>query len=164
MAEESVFVFVKPDAMIKGIYGIILDDISASGLRLIGAKLVKVNKELAEKHYEVHKGKPFYEGLIKHITGEYHVDTVLALVYKGENAIKRMRELAGATHPEKASPTTLRGKFGRVTGEDVMENVVHVSDAPETAETETKLWFRPNELVEEVYPTKKETGENIVWA
>jgi len=154
MEEESV----------KGIYGIILDDISASGLRLVGAKLVKVTKELAEKHYEVHKGKPFYEGLIKHITGEYHIDTVLAMVYKGENAIKRMRELAGATHPEKAGPTTLRGKFGRLTANDVMENVVHVSDAPETAEVETKLWFRPDELIEEVYPVKKESGEVTVWA
>ncbi|MFC1685944.1 nucleoside-diphosphate kinase [Nanoarchaeota archaeon] len=164
MTEENVFVFVKPDAMIKGIYGIILDDIASSGLKLVGAKLVRVTKELAEKHYEVHKGKPFYEGLIKHITGEFHVDKVMALVYKGDNAIKRMRELAGATHPEKAGPTTLRGKFGRVTAQDVMENVVHVSDAPETAETEIKLWFSPSELTEEVYPTKKETGEKIIWA
>ena len=75
-----------------------------------------------------------------------------------------MRALAGETHPEKAGPTTLRGKFGRVTAQDVMENVVHVSDAPETAEAETKLWFKPDELIEEVYPVKKESGEQLAWA
>ena len=156
MAIENVFVFVKPDAMIKGLYGIILDDIGSSGLKPIGIKMVKVTKELAEKHYEVHKGKPFYEGLIKHITGEYHVDTVLAMVYKGEDAIKRMRTLAGATHPEKAGPTTIRGKYGRINSETKrMENTIHASDSSKSAEREIKLWFNPKEITEKIYSNWK---------
>ena len=156
---------IKPDAMIKNLYGLILDATAQSGLKLVGAKLVKTKKEVIEKHYEVHKGKPFYDKLVDHLMGKYHIDEVFAMVYSGENAIKRMREFAGETHPEKAKPTSLRGRFGRIhTTTDVFENVVHVSDAPETAEAEIKLWFSPEELTETIYPTKKAKVDETVWA
>ena len=163
--KEQVLVLIKPDAMVKGLCGLILDANNQAGLKLVGAKLVKSNKEIIEKHYAVHKGKPFYEKLVDHLLGKYHVDEVFAMVYSGENAIKIMRDFAGATHPEKADPRSIRGRFGRIhTTTDVFENVVHVSDAPETAEYEIKLWFSPEELTETIYGTKKEKIEKTVWA
>jgi len=163
--KEQVLVLIKPDAMVKNLYGLILDAIIVSDLKLVGAKLVRTKKEVIEKHYEVHKGKPFYDKLVNHLMGKYHVDEVFAMVYSGENAIKRMREFAGETHPEKANPKTLRGRFGRIhTTTDVFENVVHVSDAPETAEAEIKLWFSPDELTEVIYKTKKAKVDRVVWA
>jgi len=165
MTKEQVLVLIKPDAMVKNLYGLVLDSLTQSGLTLVGAKLVQTKKEVIEKHYEVHRGKPFYDKLVDHLLGKYHVNEVFAMVYSGENAIKRMREFAGETHPEKAKPTSLRGRFGRVhTTTDVFENVVHVSDAPETAEQEIKLWFSPDELTETMYKTKKSKVDRMVWA
>ena len=165
MAHEQVLVLIKPDAMVKNLYGLVLDNLAQSGLKLVGAKLVETQKEIIEKHYAVHFGKPFYEKLVDHLLGKYHVGEVFAMVYSGDSAIKRMRDFAGETHPEKAKPTSLRGRFGRIhTTTDVFENVVHVSDAPETAEAEIKLWFSPEELTEIIYKTKKSEIDATVWA
>ena len=163
--KQQVLVLIKPDAMVKNLYGLILDSLIAADLKLVGAKLVKTKKEVIEKHYEVHRGKPFYAKLVDHLMGKYHVDEVFAMVYSGEDAIKRMRTFAGETHPEKANPKSLRGRFGRIhTTTDVFENVVHVSDAPETAEEEIKLWFSPDELTEVMYKTKNGKVDRTVWA
>ena len=97
--------------------------------------------------------------------GEYHVKRILALVYHGENAIKKVREVVGATNPEQAEPTSIRGKFGRITSAGVFENVVHASENPKEAEREIKLWFRPAELVHTIYPieAKKTTKSEVFW-
>jgi len=163
--KEQVLVLIKPDAMVKDLYGLVLDNLARSELKLVAAKLVKTDRATIEKHYEVHRGKPFYDKLVDHLIGKYHVGEVFAMVYSGENAIKRMRDFAGETHPEKAKPTSLRGRFGRIhTATDVFENVVHVSDAPETAEAEIKLWFSPDELTEKMYKTNNAKVERAVWA
>lgn len=165
--EEQVLIIIKPDAMIKGVAGAIMDMVSASipELKMVGAKLIKVKREVVEKHYEEHKTKPFFSKLVDHLTGKYHTDQVLAFVYQGKDAIKKIRDLAGETHPEAASPLTVRGKFGRVhTKTDVFENAIHVSDSPESAEKEIKLWFSPDELIERIYPAKNIDSKKEIWA
>lgn len=147
---EKTLVLIKPDAMNRGLAGEIVSELNKLGLKMIGLKLVNVQKELAEQHYEEHKEKPFYNELIKHITGELHNnENVIAIAYKGENAIQKIRELAGSTHPEKADTFSLRGKYGRIHSETgCMENVLHASDSNESAEKEISLWFNEEELIE----------------
>ncbi len=166
---QAVLVLIKPDALQKSLTGDILSRISSTGLEIIGAKVVKVSRELAEIHYEHLKDKPFFEDVIDYICGKQHGrNKVIAFVYWGEDAIKKLRILAGATNPEEADPSTIRGAYGRITTKGVYENVIHVSDSPETAEREIKLWFSPEELiVDDLYPTKKivEGGKKItIWA
>ncbi len=152
---EAALVLIKPDALVKSLTGNILSRISSLELEIIGAKVVKVSKELAEKHYEHLKDKPFFEDVINYICGRQHGrNKVFALVYAGEDAIDRLRELAGSTNPEEASPVSIRGAYGRITTKGVYENVLHVSDSQETAEREIKMWFSPEELIEDLYPTK----------
>jgi len=147
---ERTLVLIKPDAMVKRLAGNIISDLYNLKLKMIGLKLVNVRRELAEKHYEEHKDKPFFEKLVKHITGELHDnEKVIAIVYEGKNSVQKVRELAGKTHPEEAEPSTLRGKYGRLHSKtDCFENVIHASDSPENAEREIALWFKKNELVE----------------
>jgi nucleoside-diphosphate kinase len=147
---EKTLVLIKPDAMAKGLMGPVISELDSIGLKMIGLKVVNVKKDLAETHYAEHKGKPFFEKLVKHLTGELHGGAnVVAMVYKGENAIKRIRETAGETNPEKAHPNSIRGKYGRINSEnDCFENVIHSSDSPESAEKEISLWFRKDELLE----------------
>jgi len=163
---EKTLVLLKPEALKWGIAGDIIKELSNTKLRLIGAKLIKVTPELAEKHYKAHKGKPFFGDLIKHITGHYHKENVVALVYAGENAISRVRVISGATDPSKAEPNTIRAKFGKHKVEiGVFENVIHTSGSKEEAEEEIKLWFKPTELTEKVFETKKVSVcvEQEVW-
>lgn len=147
---ERTLVLIKPDAMVKRIAGNIISELYNTNLKMIGLKLVNVQKELAEMHYEEHKNKPFFQKLIGHITGELHNnENVIAIVYEGENAIKKVREAAGKTHPEEADFNTIRGKYGRWHSKtDCFENVIHASDSPESAEREITLWFDKEELIE----------------
>ncbi len=147
---EKTLVLVKPDAMEKGLLGNIISELGRTGLEIAGIKIVDVKRDLAEEHYAEHKGKPFYEDLVKHLTGElHHGAKVIAIVYEGENAIKKIREAAGETNPEKARPDSLRGKYGRIHSETkCFENVIHSSDSEESARKEIALWFRPEELIE----------------
>ena len=117
---------------------------------MIGLKLVNVKKEVAEKHYEEHKGKHFYDDLIKHITGELHNnENVIAIVYEGDNAIKKIREFIGKTNPDEAEPWTIRGKYGKIhTKTNCHETVLHASDSVKSAEREINLWFNKDELIE----------------
>ncbi len=150
MAIETTLVLIKPDALAKGLTGHVMNRISHAHLRLVGAKVVKVSKELAEDHYRHLKDKPFFGELIRFIQGELHGEEfsgVLALVYQGENSVGKIREIAGATHPEQAHPKSLRGQYGRITTKGVMENVLHASSDPVEAEREIKLWFRPEEII-----------------
>lgn len=148
--EERTLVLIKPDAMNRGLAGEVISDLNRLRLRMIGLKLVDVKRELAEQHYSEHREKPFYDELIRHIMGELHNhEKVIAIVYQGENAVAKVRELAGETHPEEACPFSLRGKYGRIrSGTCYMENIVHASDSPESAQREINLWFDDQELVE----------------
>jgi len=147
--EEKTLVLIKPDAMVKKLAGNLISDLYNLNLKMIGLKLVNVRKELAEQHYKEHKEKKFYNELIDYITGKLHNENVIAIVYKGENAIQKIRDLIGETHPDKASPTSLRGKYGKVHSiEGWHETVLHASDSKESAEKEIELWFNKNELIE----------------
>lgn len=149
MAQEKSLVLIKPDAMVKNLAGNIITDLYNLKLKMVGLKLVNVERELAEKHYEEHKDKPFFEELIKHITGELHGnENVIAIVYQGENAIKKIREAVGKTNPDEAEPFSLRGKYGRNhTKTKCRETVIHSSDSKKSAEKEIALWFSEDELV-----------------
>lgn len=166
--EQSTLVIIKPDGLKKSLTGNILTRLSETKLRIIGAKVVEVSRELAEKHYAHLKDKDFFEEVIKYIRGELHGEPyrrVLALVYAGEEAIGKVRKLAGTTNPEEAEPTSIRGQYGRITSAGLFENVVHCSANEAEAEQEIKLWFDPEEIVDKIYPV--ETIENkikkLVW-
>jgi len=152
MNKENCLVLIKPDALQKGLTGDIMAMLSHANLKIVGMKMTKVSQELAEAHYAEHKEKPFFQELIDFIQGKFHADRVIAIIYQGEDAIKKIRTLAGATHPEKAEPTSIRGKYGRINSETQnMENGMHASDSPESAEREIKLWFKSEEVTEELY-------------
>lgn len=164
--EEQTLVLIKPDGLKKSLTGNILSVLSETKLKIVGAKVVRVSKKLAMKHYKHLKDKPFFDELIKYITGQLHGENrVLALVYHGENAIEKVKKLCGSTNPEEADPTTIRGKYGRILSSGVWENVVHASENQKEAEREIKLWFRPEELAIRIYPTKKVKRKKteLVW-
>jgi nucleoside-diphosphate kinase len=167
MREETTLVLVKPDAIVRGLTGAVLSRLAEAKLTLAGAKAMRVSRELAEEHYEALKDKPFYEELLRYLCGELHgVTHVLALVYMGSGAVGRVRQLAGATNPEQADPSTIRGALGRITTKGVMENVLHASSDPQEAEREIKLWFRPDELLVQLYPITEATSmthTTAVW-
>lgn len=161
---EATLVFLKPDAVIKNLTGDVLSRLTPKGIKIVGSKVTRVSRELAEKHYEEHKDKPFFDKLVGHICGDYHGDNrIIAFVLKGEEAIAKTREIVGATRPEEAHPETIRGAYGRITENGVIENIVHASANKEDAEKEIKLWFRPCEIVDEVFPTKSENNV-MKWA
>lgn len=170
MAIEQLLILVKPDGLIKSLTGNIISKLSEAKLVIIGAKVVKVSNELAREHYKHLKDKPFFQELIEYIQGKLHGEQykrVLALVYQGEDAIRKLRTIAGATNPEEADPISIRGAYGRITTKGVYENVIHCSSDPVEAEREIKLWFEPQEVVANIYPTKKivlQKTEKIVWA
>lgn len=158
--EEKTLVLIKPDGLVKSLTGNIITTLSETKLKIIGAKIVKVSRTLAEKHYfdlkkrliekfGKEKGEEIFENNLNYIQGKFHTDRVLALVYKGEDAVRKIRELAGETNPEKADPISIRGKYGRINSETkVFENVIHCSDSIENAKKEIELWFDNKELVE----------------
>ncbi len=167
MPNTKTLVLIKPDGLSRSLTGNILTRFSETKLEIIGAKIVRVSRELAEKHYEQHKGKPFYEELIDYIMGKLHKrHKVMALVYYGPNAIEKIRAICGHTNPEKADPETIRGQYGRILTSGLFENVVHASDSIEAAEKEIKLWFEPDEIIYEIYPTEYKIFKEykkLVW-
>lgn len=154
MKAQQTLVLIKPDGLIKSLTGNILTELSDKDLIIVGSKVVQVTRELAEEHYQHLREEKFFDELIKYIMGEYHTKRVLALVYQGENAIRKVRTVVGATNPEKADPISIRGKYGRITSQGVFENVVHASENEKEAEREIKLWFRPYELIYTTYPVE----------
>ncbi len=165
---EQVLVLIKPDGLSKSLTGNILTRLSETKLEIVAARMLRVTRELAVEHYKHLKEKPFFEEVIKYILGEYHDrKKVMAMVYWGEDAIAKCRKLAGATSPEEAESTSIRGSFGRITTRGVYENVIHVSSNKEDAEREIKLWFQPEEIIVDLYPAKFKTFNSIqkkVWA
>lgn len=150
MTEEKVLVLIKPDAMARNLAGIIIHDLSQLKLKMIGLKLVAVNKHLAEKHYEMHKEKPFYPDLLKYILGEFHdIHSIIAIAYEGEDAVKKLRDYIGLKYPDEAEPVSLRGRYGKVNSKtNNIDNVIHASDSPENGEKEISIWFSKEELIE----------------
>ena len=136
---EQTLVFVKPDGVQRGLIGQIITRLEQRGLRLVAAKFIAVSQELAEEHYAIHKGKPFYDGLIKYITSA----PVMAMVWKGPNGVAAVRQTMGATRPTEAAPGSVRHDFGLEVG----RNLTHASDSVGNAKKEIELWFKPEELV-----------------
>lgn len=137
---ERSLVLVKPDGVQRGLVGEIISRLERKGLKIVGLRLMPVTRELAEEHYAVHAGKPFYAGLVEFITS----GPVAAVAVEGPDAIATVRRLVGKTMPNMAEPGTIRGDLG-VSG---LRNLIHASDAPETAAAELALWFGSDGLVD----------------
>jgi len=131
---------VKPDAVQRHLIGNIVSRFEAKGFRLVGAKLMKISNELAEKHYAEHKDRPFFGELVEFITS----GPVFAMVWEGENVIKTARQMMGSTNPSDAAPGTIRGDYGVV----VRKNIIHGSDSEESAAREISLFFNEEELLQ----------------
>ncbi|HET9347102.1 MAG TPA: nucleoside-diphosphate kinase [Candidatus Limnocylindrales bacterium] len=137
---ERTLVLIKPDGVQRLLVGRVLARFEDRGLKLVGLKLVHVDRALAERHYAVHREKPFFGGLVDFITSS----PLVAAALDGPNAIAVVRAMVGATRPHEAAPGTIRGDFALETA----QNLIHASDGPETATAELALWFAPGELVD----------------
>ncbi len=159
---QQTLVLIKPDGLVRSLTGNILTRLSETKLEIVAAKITRVSREIAEAHYCQLKGKPFYPELIQYLQGELHDRRkVLALIYWGEDAIARLRRLAGETNPEEADPVSIRGSYGRIRSSGLYENVIHASSSEEEAEREIKLWFQPDEIIVNLYPTKGVTVKEL---
>ena len=138
-AIQRTLVFVKPDGVKRGLVGEIIGRFERRGIRIVGLKMVHPDRGLAERHYAVHRDKPFFEDVVRFITS----GPVVAMVLECPNAVEVTRQMLGATNPLNAAPGTIRGDFGL----DIEQNVIHGSSDPESAAYEINLWFSPQELV-----------------
>ncbi len=138
MENERTFVMIKPDGVQRGFVGEIITRFEKKGLKLVAMKLVSVSRELAEKHYGVHKGKSFFKPTVKYITSS----PVVVMILEGKKAINLVRSMMGKTDPQDAALGTIRGDYGQFIG----RNIVHGSDSPDAAEFEINLWFKPEEI------------------
>ncbi len=136
---ERTFLMIKPDGVCRGLIGEVIRRIERKGLKIVAMKMIRVSVTQAEKQYEEHKGKPFYEGLINYITSA----PVVVMVVEGKNAVKVVRKLIGATNPADADFGTIRGDFALEIG----RNIVHASDSVESAEREIKIYFTNEEIL-----------------
>jgi len=135
---ERSLVLVKPDAMKRGLAGVIIGRLQGAGLKLAALKMLHMDKALAERHYAVHKDKPFFKDLVEYITST----PIVAAVFEGDGAIEQIRKLMGATDPAKAAPGTIRKDYGL----SLQENSIHGSDSPENAEIEIGNIFKKSEI------------------
>ncbi|MBN1671009.1 MAG: nucleoside-diphosphate kinase [Kiritimatiellae bacterium] len=167
MNDESTLVIIKPDGLLHSLTGNVLTRLAEARLKIIGARVLKVSAELAHAHYGHLRERPFYPQLIAYITGALHGENrVMALVYWGPGAIGKVRQIVGETNPEKADPVSIRGAYGRILTGGLFENAVHASSSTADAEREIKLWFSPDELVHDLYPTTTEivaTTTRRIW-
>jgi nucleoside-diphosphate kinase len=145
---ELTFSFVKPESVMRGFIGEIISRFERKGLLLIAGKLIWMTKEQAEKQYEMHKGKPFFQELVSHVTS----GPIFVMVWKGPNAIAVVRNLVGATNPATAAPGTIRGDLAI----SVTPNAVHAADSPENAKREIAIFFTSDELLDYSKPTERE--------
>lgn len=136
---ERTFVMIKPDGVQRALAGRIIERLESKGLKMVAAKMLHMNKELASKHYQEHAGKPFYEKLVDFITS----GPVLATVFEGKNAIACVRTIVGKTNPQEAAPGTIRGDLGMETG----KNLIHASDSLASAKREIALFFSEKEIM-----------------
>ena len=135
---ERTFLAIKPDGVQRGLVGEIIGRFEAKGFKLVGMKLMTASRELAEQHYGVHKERPFFAGLVDFITS----GPVVAMVWEGDGVVASARKLIGATNPLNSEPGTIRGDLAVNVG----RNIIHGSDAVETAREEISLWFKDEEL------------------
>ena len=135
---ERTFIAIKPDGVQRSLIGEIVGRFESKGFTLVGMKLMKASRELAEQHYGEHKGKPFFDGLVDFITS----GPLVAMVWEGDGVVAGARNIIGATNPLSAAPGTIRGDLGVSIG----RNIIHGSDAIETAQSEIALWFKEDEL------------------
>lgn len=135
---ERTLILIKPDAVKRGLNGAIISRLEGTGVKLVALKMLHADKVLAEKHYAIHKAKPFYSSLVDYISSA----PIVAMVFEGNDAVNVTRKAMGATDPAKSPKGTIRGDFGI----SIDQNSVHGSDSPQTAETEIKLFFRDNEI------------------
>lgn len=167
MAKQATLVLIKPDGLKKSLTGNILTRLSYTKLIIIAAKMATPTRELAMQHYYHLRHEKFFSELIDYFMGKYHTPRVMAMIYYGDNAIEKVRELAGATNPEEADPVSIRGSYGRITTKGIFENVIHASTDTKEAKREIQLWFEPQELTIKLYPTKEKTlhsYKKTVWA
>jgi nucleoside-diphosphate kinase len=136
---QQTLILLKPDCVQRRLVGTIVQRFEQKGLRLAALKLVRASRDLAERHYAVHKGKPFYDSLLQFLTS----GPTLAMVWEGREAVAVARALMGPTDGTKAPPATIRGDFVL----SVQNNLIHGSDSPENAAAEIALWFKPEEMV-----------------
>ena len=139
MSTEQTLALVKPDGVQRGLGGIIISRLEARGLRIVAMKMIQISKDMAMKHYSVHQGKPFFDGLVEFITS----GPVIAMVLEGRSAVEMVRSTMGVTDPLNAQPGTIRGDLAV----DIGRNLVHGSDSPETAAQEIALFFSPGEIL-----------------
>ena len=139
MSTEKTLILVKPDGVQRGLIGIIISRLEARGLRIAAMKMLQVSREMALKHYGVHEGKPFFDGLVSFITS----GPVVAMALEGRSAVEMTRNTMGVTNPLRAQPGTIRGDLGV----DIGRNLVHGSDSPETAAQEIALFFSEDEIL-----------------
>ncbi len=137
---QRTLVLLKPDCVHRRLVGALTQRFENKGLRLVGLKLVHAPRELAEKHYAVHRGKPFYDSLLKFLTS----GPTVAMVWEGREAVAVVRTIMGPTDGTKAAPSTIRGDFAI----SVQNNLIHGSDSADNAAQEIALWFRPEELID----------------
>ncbi|MEW6423523.1 MAG: nucleoside-diphosphate kinase [Bacillota bacterium] len=135
---ERTFVMIKPDGVQRNLVGEIIARFEARGLKIAALKMLQISRELAEKHYGEHKGKPFFDPLVNYITSS----PVVAMVLEGKEAVQTVRDMMGATNPLTAAPGTIRALYGL----DIGRNVVHGSDSPASAQREIDLFFKPEEI------------------
>ncbi|OGN90048.1 MAG: nucleoside-diphosphate kinase [Chloroflexi bacterium RBG_13_46_9] len=135
---ERSLVLVKPDATKRNLSGEIISRFEKAGLKIVGMKLLHMDKNLAKRHYAVHEGKPFFNSLVDYITSA----PIVAVVFEGDNAVERIRKIMGSTDPAKADKGTVRADFGV----DIQNNAVHGSDSPENAAKEIALFFKKDEI------------------
>lgn len=138
MAKQRTFVMIKPDGVQRGLIGEIINRFEKKGIKVVAMKMVSVSRDLAEKHYGIHKGKPFFKPTVEYIISS----PVVAMVLEGNNVIDMVRSMMGKTNPQEAASGTIRGDYGQFIG----RNIVHGSDGPDTAEFEINLWFKKEEL------------------
>lgn len=136
---QHTLVFVKPDGVRRGLVGEVISRFERRGIKIIGLKMVQPDRQLAERHYAVHRGKPFFESVVNFITS----GPVVAMVLECPNAVEVVRSMMGTTDPQQSAPGTIRGDFGL----DIEQNLIHGSSDAEAAEYEIRLWFKPEELV-----------------
>jgi len=137
---QRTLVLLKPDAVNRRLIGEIIQRFERKGLKIVAMKMLWLSKEMAERHYEVHRGKPFYDSLIDYITAA----PIVAMVLEGDNAIEVVRKMMGKTNGQEAEPGTIRGDYAM----SVQNNLVHGSDSPESAEREISLFFKEEEILE----------------
>lgn len=137
---QKSFVMIKPDGVQRELVGDIISRFEKKGVKIVGMKLMVIPRYLAEKHYECHKGKPFFDDLIEFIIS----GPVVAMVMEGENIVSIIRKMLGATKPGDAEPGTIRGDYVL----DAGQNIMHASDSLDNADREIALWFEPDELID----------------